>query len=110
MREQSKVFKMIALISQIGITMLSSVFLCGGIGYLIDEHFETHTFLIALLLGIAGGYRAVYDQIKQYLKQEKNPEEELLTKMRTDEEKWSASSISGVVNTEEEPDEDEDSE
>lgn len=67
MREYKQVFKMIALISQIGITMLSSVFVCGLIGYYIDNRFETHTFLVFLVLGIAGGYRAVYSLIKQFI-------------------------------------------
>lgn len=71
MRDRSKVVKMITLISQIGITMLSSIFLCGGIGYWIDNRFGTHTFIFALLLGIAGGYRAVYVLVKQFIDKEK---------------------------------------
>lgn len=67
MGEHRKVFKMIALISQIGITMLSSIFICGWIGYLIDHRFGTHIFLVTLILGIAGGYRAVYSLIKQFI-------------------------------------------
>lgn len=67
MGEHRKVFKMIALISQIGITMLSSIFICGLIGYLIDHRFGTHIFLVTLILGIAGGYRAVYFLIKQFI-------------------------------------------
>jgi F0F1-type ATP synthase assembly protein I len=58
---------MIALISQIGITMLSSVFICGLVGYLIDNRFGTHIFLVTLILGIAGGYRAVYALIQQFI-------------------------------------------
>lgn len=68
MREHRKVFKMIALISQIGITMLSSIFICGWIGYLLDHRFGTHLFPVTLILGIAGGYRAVYSLIKQSMK------------------------------------------
>ena len=63
---------MIALISQIGITMLSSVFICGLIGYLIDNRFGTHLFLPLLILGVAGGYRAVYSLIKQFIKKKEN--------------------------------------
>ncbi len=72
MREHNQIFKMIALISQIGITMLSSVFICGLIGYLIDNHFGTHLFLPLLILGVAGGYRAVYSLIKQFIKKKEN--------------------------------------
>lgn len=76
MREYRQVFKMIALISQVGITMLSSVFVCGLIGYLIDNRFATHTFIIFLILGIAGGYRAVYSLIRQFIEKKENPEHE----------------------------------
>ena len=54
MREHKQVFKMITLISQVGITMLSSIFICGLIGYWIDNRFETHTFIVFLVLGVAG--------------------------------------------------------
>ncbi len=70
-----EVFKMIALITQIGITMLSSVFVCGLVGYWIDNRFETHTFLIFLILGVAGGYRAVYSLVKQFIGQKEDRKE-----------------------------------
>ena len=76
MREHNQIFKMIALISQIGITMLSSVFICGLIGYLIDDRFGTHLFLPLLILGVAGGYRAVYSLIKQFIKKNENQNDE----------------------------------
>lgn len=76
MREHKQVFKMIALISQIGITMLSSVFICGLIGYLIDNRFGTHTFIVFLILGVAGGYRAVYSLIKQFIDKKENQDNE----------------------------------
>lgn len=77
MKEYKQIFRVVALISQVGITMLSSVFVCGLIGYFIDNRFETHTFIIFLLLGIAGGYRAVYSLIKQFIvKKEDQADEE----------------------------------
>ncbi|MBQ8983378.1 MAG: AtpZ/AtpI family protein [Lachnospiraceae bacterium] len=88
MRDRSKIVKMITLISQIGITMLSSIFLCGGIGYLIDNKFGTHTFIFALLLGIAGGYRAVYVLVKQFMEKDKQDESSLESMSREDLETW----------------------
>lgn len=67
MKEYKQIFRVVALISQVGITMLSSVFVCGLIGYFIDDCFQTHTFIVFLVLGIAGGYRAVYSLIKQFI-------------------------------------------
>lgn len=76
MREYRQVFKMIALISQVGTTMLSSVFVCGLIGYFIDSRFGTHTFIVFLILGIAGGYRAVYSLIRQFIEKKEDQEHE----------------------------------
>ncbi len=77
MKEYKQVFRVVALISQVGLTMLSSVFVCGLIGYFIDNRFETHTFIVFLILGIAGGYRAVYSLIKQFIvKKEDQADEE----------------------------------
>ncbi|MDE7367734.1 MAG: AtpZ/AtpI family protein [Lachnospiraceae bacterium] len=77
MKEYKQIFRVVALISQVGLTMLSSVFVCGLIGYFIDNRFETHTFIVFLILGIAGGYRAVYSLIKQFIvKKEDQADEE----------------------------------
>lgn len=76
MREHNQIFKMIALISQVGITMLSSVFICGLIGYLIDNHAGTHLFLPLLILGVAGGYRGVYSLIRQFITKKENQDDE----------------------------------
>lgn len=73
MREHKQVFKMITLISQIGITMLSSIFICGLIGYVIDNRFGLHTLVVFLILGMAGGYRAVYSLIKQFVLSKEEP-------------------------------------
>lgn len=76
MREHKQVFKMITLISQVGITMLSSIFICGLIGYWIDNRFGTHTFIVFLVLGVAGGYRAVYSLVKQFMKKKEKQDDE----------------------------------
>ena len=77
MKEYKQIFRVVALISQVGLTMLSSVFVCGLIGYFIDNRFETHTFIVFLILGIAGGYRSVYSLIKQFVvKKEDQADEE----------------------------------
>ena len=76
MREHKQVFKMITLISQVGITMLSSIFICGLIGYWIDNRFETHTFIVFLVLGVAGGYRAVYSLVRQFMKKKEKQDDE----------------------------------
>ncbi len=59
--------KMLALISQLAISMLTAVLLCGGIGYAIDAYFGTNVFVFFLILGIAGGYKACYNVICKFL-------------------------------------------
>ena len=55
MHKYGPVIKMLSLVTQIGITMLTSVFLCMAIGMWIDKHFSTNLFLLFLILGIMGG-------------------------------------------------------
>ncbi len=59
--------KMITLVSQLAISMLTAVFMCGVIGYVIDAYFGTNTFVFFLILGIAGGYKACYNVICKFL-------------------------------------------
>ena len=70
MHKYGPVIKMLSLVTQIGITMLTSVFLCMAIGMWIDKHFSTNLFLFFLILGIMGGIRGVYSLIHNILEQE----------------------------------------
>lgn len=63
MKENRRVVKMLFLITQLGITMLTSIFLCMFIGLWIDGRFGTHFFIPFLLLGIGGGFKGVYNLI-----------------------------------------------
>ncbi len=67
MQERGRVVKMMTLILHIGITMLSSIFIGGAIGYLIDKKFGTSTFLVFLIIGTIGGFRGVYKVIRQVI-------------------------------------------
>ncbi len=59
--------KMITLVSQLAISMLTAILMCGGIGYAIDAYFGTNTFVFFLILGVAGGYKACYNVICKFL-------------------------------------------
>ncbi len=59
--------KMLALITQLAISMLTAILICGGIGYLVDAHFGTNLFVFFLILGVAGGYKACYNIICKFL-------------------------------------------
>lgn len=59
--------KMLALVSQLAIAMLTAILICGGIGYALDTYFETNLFVFFLILGVAGGYKACYNIICKFL-------------------------------------------
>ncbi len=76
MKARHKVLKMLSLITQLGITMLTSIFLCMFLGLAIDAKFSTHFFIPFLLLGIAGGFRGVYILVMNAYKDEKESDDD----------------------------------
>ena len=58
---------MLALISQLAIAMLTAILISGGIGYVIDAHFDTNFLIFFLILGVGGGYKACYNIICKFL-------------------------------------------
>ena len=67
MKNYGPLIRMLSLITQLGITMLTSVFLCMFIGLWIDRKFSTNLFLPFLILGVLGGIRGVYSLVRQYI-------------------------------------------
>ncbi len=65
--KNNQVVKMIYLITQIGFTMLTTIFLCTGIGYLVDKHFDTKLMAWFIVLGVVSGFRAVYILIRRFI-------------------------------------------
>lgn len=59
--------KMLALVSQLAISMLTAILICGGIGYAVDAHFGTDTLIFFLILGVLGGYKTCYNVICKFL-------------------------------------------
>ena len=59
--------KMLALISQLAIAMLTAILISGGIGNAIDAHFHTNCFVFFLILGVAGGNKSCYNIICKFL-------------------------------------------
>lgn len=77
MKQNRTVMKTLSLITQLGITMLTSIFMCMFIGLWLDKKFSTHYFFIPfLLLGIAGGFRGVYTLVQNANHEEKETEDE----------------------------------
>lgn len=59
--------KMLALISQLAISMLTAILMCGVVGYIVDYLFGTNLFIFFLILGVAGGYKTCYNVICKFL-------------------------------------------
>ena len=60
MKYNKEVFRNLTLITQLGIQMLTPVFLCVAIGVFIDNRFSTYFTLPLLILGIMAGARNTY--------------------------------------------------
>jgi len=56
--------------SVVGLHMVSGLIVGGGVGYYLDEWLGTKPwlFLVFLVLGIAAGFKNVYDDMKKILK------------------------------------------
>ena len=87
MHKYGPVIKMLSLVTQIGITMLTSVFLCMAIGMWIDKHFSTNLFLLFLILGIMASIRSMFITLKPLLKGEREKKDEAFKKQLDEQSK-----------------------
>ncbi len=65
--DNNQVWKMIFLITQIGFTMLVTIFISIAIGYFIDKRFGTRLIGWFVVIGVIAGIRSVYILIRKYL-------------------------------------------
>lgn len=70
-----KVGRTLALISQLGISMIVPILMMGWLGTWVDNKFSTQLFPLFLLLGIGGGFHSVYSLIAPLLKDGKKENE-----------------------------------
>lgn len=66
------VYRNMAMITQLGISMLAPVVLCVFIGYQLDGHFGWHTVIPLLLLGILAGCRNCWLLVKTLMPKDGN--------------------------------------
>ena len=119
MKKNGEMFKNIALISQLGISMMVPVFLGVGIGLLIDKHFDIMVFsIIGLVFGIVAGYRntfrivmSSFDNAKNQAKTKEELEDEEIMRKFMEKHEQTPSRRGGVyrnVNLTNESSEDDD--
>lgn len=66
-QEDKQVWRTIMMISQIGITMMTPIFLSAFIGYELDKVLNTgYWFIVFLVLGVCAGFRSVYRITKSF--------------------------------------------
>lgn len=76
MKYNKSVYTTLALISQLGISMIVPILLCTYAGVWLEERFDFPYTIIFIVLGIAAGGRNVYALVKNNLKQETREEED----------------------------------
>lgn len=64
MRHQKSVFRSLAMVTQLGLSVMTPVFLCVFAGYYIDTHYGTRLMLPLLILGVLSGGRCGYVMAK----------------------------------------------
>ena len=71
-----KVYQTLALISQLGISMIAPVILCTVLGVYLDEKFSLSLTIPLIILGILAGGRNVYALVRHTSKQIAEDEDE----------------------------------
>lgn len=75
-KKRRELIRCLALVSQLGITMLTPVILCVFIGIWLDKRFSTYFTLPFLILGILAGARSAYLLAKKAAGKEDEEEED----------------------------------
>lgn len=57
---KKQVFRSLVMVTQLGISVMTPIFLCISVGYYVDTHFGTKTMLFFLLIGVLAGGRLGY--------------------------------------------------
>ncbi|MDI6794107.1 MAG: AtpZ/AtpI family protein [bacterium] len=70
--ELKEISRYLTLVTQIGLMMVSSVFIGLGAGYYLDKWFGTGLpgFALFIILGVAGGGLSVYRLVMEQFKKE----------------------------------------
>ena len=74
---KKSVFHSLALVSQLGICVLTPVLFCVFAGSYVDSRYGTRVTLILLILGTLGGGRGAYLMAKRALRREEEEEKRL---------------------------------
>lgn len=75
-KENRKIIKALLLITQLGMNILVTVFLCVWFGRFLDQKLNTQVwFIVFLILGLLAAYRNAYVMTKAFYAKDKSREE-----------------------------------
>lgn len=77
MHYKRSVFRSLAMVTQLGISVLTPILLCVYTGYLVDSHFGTKLMVPMLILGVLAGGRCGWIMARNTLMQEQKEDERL---------------------------------
>jgi ATP synthase protein I len=74
-----ELYKSIGFLSGVGISMVAATFIGFGMGYYLDQWFDTKPWLtmIFLVIGIVAGFRNIYILTARELRRQKREEQQL---------------------------------
>ncbi len=75
MKYKKSVFRSFAMVTQLGLSVLTPIFMCTYIGYMIDRQWGTKSILVCLLIGVVAGGKCGYHMAKATLRQEQKEDE-----------------------------------
>lgn len=80
MKEWNAVAKALTMLLQVAITMMSPLVVCGVIGYMLNQRFDTTLwFLVMMVLGVMAAFRNFFHLLRGFyekdLKEEKAKQE-----------------------------------
>lgn len=77
MHYRKSVFRSFAMVTQLGLGVMTPVFLCVFIGYQIDVHFGTKIMVPMLILGVLAGGQGAWKLAKNTMEQERREDEKI---------------------------------
>lgn len=75
MKYKRSVFRSLAMVTQLGLSVVTPVFLCIFAGYQLDTHFGWKTMVPLLILGVLAGGRCAWLMARNTLLQEKRDDD-----------------------------------
>ncbi len=82
MRYRKSVFRNLVMVSQLGISVMTPIFLCVFAGYQIDSCLGTVWTVPLLLLGVLAGGRCAWQLVRRTMEEERRENEKILRKQR----------------------------